>query len=204
MNLVYLATPYSHKDPEVRRQRVQLVTKVAAELTAQGICVFSPITHNDPLVATAKLPTGWDFWREHDSAFLRRCARLIVLQLPGWETSQGVTAEIELAKELGIPIDYIPASAAGKSYYDGKIRLLKTCRLKPDRGNWNGEPPKNYPKKRAIYETVGTEMIDGVDHYRLRLIGTFDPALTIGEEIVFPIEWFNDTCEWVDFVPYGA
>lgn len=35
------------------------------------------------------------------------CQRLVVLKLEGWETSTGVTAEIEIAKRKGISVDYI-------------------------------------------------------------------------------------------------
>lgn len=36
-----------------------------------------------------------------------KCEKLIVIKLPGWETSTGVTAEIAHAKELGLLIEEI-------------------------------------------------------------------------------------------------
>jgi hypothetical protein len=32
---------------------------------------------------------------------------LIVLMLDGWEQSRGVNAEIALARELGLPVEYV-------------------------------------------------------------------------------------------------
>jgi len=43
--MIYLATPYSHDDPEVMEERFALVTATAAQLMLAGYVVYSPITH---------------------------------------------------------------------------------------------------------------------------------------------------------------
>lgn len=105
--LIYLATPYSHPDPEVMKQRFHSVNKVAAKLMKEGLHIFSPISHSHPIAIENDLPTNWEYWESYDRAFLKASRKLIVLKLDGWENSVGVTAEIKIAKELGIEIEYI-------------------------------------------------------------------------------------------------
>ncbi len=105
--LVYLATPYSHPELLVMSERFGKVNKAAAKLMREGLHVFSPISHNHPIAVDHELPTGWDFWESYDSAYLRCSHRMIVLKLDGWESSVGVSAEIKLAKALGLEIEYM-------------------------------------------------------------------------------------------------
>lgn len=105
--LIYLAVPYSDKDPAVQEARFNIVNKVAAKLMAEGKYIFSPISHTHPIALAGKLPGDWQFWEGYDRCILSCCCKLTVLRLPGWEKSTGVQAEIKIATELGIPIDYI-------------------------------------------------------------------------------------------------
>lgn len=106
-SLVYLAVPYTHKDPKVVEERFHKVNKVAGKLMSEGLIIFSPISHTHPIAVAGSLPTDWAFWKNFDTAYLQASKKLIILKLEGWEKSTGVTAEINLAKELGIPIEYI-------------------------------------------------------------------------------------------------
>lgn len=107
--LIYLATPYSHPNPEVMEQRFRAVNKVAAKLMEQGLHIFSPISHSHPISIEGNLPTNWEYWESYDRVFLNASQKLIVLKLDGWEESVGVAAEIRIAGELGIDIEYIEA-----------------------------------------------------------------------------------------------
>lgn len=107
--LVYLAVPYSHPEPAVREARFAAVNKVAADLMRQGLHVFSPISHTHPIAMAGELPLGWDFWEAFDRAYLSHCHKIIVLKLEGWDQSKGVTAELKIAKELGLEIEYLEA-----------------------------------------------------------------------------------------------
>ena len=42
---VYLASPFSHPDPEVRIARVAAIAKITARLIAEGHIVFSPVAY---------------------------------------------------------------------------------------------------------------------------------------------------------------
>lgn len=106
-SLIYLAVPYSHSDPRIREQRFRAVNAVAAKLMRNGLHVFSPISHTHPIAEAGNLPTGWDFWEDYDRTLLRTCSKIVVLMLDGWRESTGVTAEIAIAKELGLAVEFI-------------------------------------------------------------------------------------------------
>lgn len=111
--LIYLAVPYSYKDADpavvaqVQETRFKLVSKVAARLMREGNYIFSPISHSHPLSIEGGLPGDWKFWEGYDRCILASCKKIMVLKLPGWETSTGVQAEIKIGKELGIPVEYL-------------------------------------------------------------------------------------------------
>jgi hypothetical protein len=105
--LVYLASPYSDSDEVVVQERFELVSKKAAELMMDGMIVFSPIAHCHPMATYGVLPTHWAFWEKYDRAILSCCHKVIVLKLVGWEKSTGVQAEIKIALEMGLPVEYI-------------------------------------------------------------------------------------------------
>ena len=50
---VYLASPFSHPDPEVRKERVAAIAKITARLIAEGHIVFSPVAY------TAEIQKRW-------------------------------------------------------------------------------------------------------------------------------------------------
>lgn len=103
----YLAGPYSHSHEHVRHKRYEQITAVAARLMAEGRIIYSPITSMHYLAKTHALPTEADFWLKHDLAILRRCGKLLVLQLDGWDQSLGLKSEIEFAEANNIPVEYI-------------------------------------------------------------------------------------------------
>jgi len=105
--LVYLACPYSDPNSLVRASRAKMVNQAAGLLVQKGLMIFSPISHAHSIAEECDLPKGFDYWEKYDRAALSCCHRIIVLTLPGWESSVGVRAEIVIAKEMGIPIEYV-------------------------------------------------------------------------------------------------
>lgn len=106
--MIYLASPYSYKaDAELMHLRYEQALAKTAELTLQGLAVFSPIVSSHQLSLAHEMPTTWDFWSGVDYKFLDASSELYVLMLDCWDKSAGVTAEIEYAKEIGLPITYI-------------------------------------------------------------------------------------------------
>ena len=106
-SLIYLATPYSHEDPAIRQERFEVVNRVAASLMLAGEHVYSPISHTHPIALAGDLPKCWDFWQEFDRLMLSKCYKMLILRQEGWQESEGVKAERGIARELGIPVEFI-------------------------------------------------------------------------------------------------
>jgi len=109
--IIYLAIPYSHPDPAVREARFMMANKAAARLMERGEYVFSPISHTHSIALVGNLPLGWEYWQGYDREMLEACGKLIVLTAEGWRDSTGVTGEIAIATEYGIPIEYMDPAA---------------------------------------------------------------------------------------------
>ena len=112
MTLVYLATPYSHPPASVRERRFLEVNRVAAGMMREGVHVFSPISHTHPIALAGELRWDWGYWKAYDQAMLRACGKLVVLMQDGWQESLGVQAEIALAAEIGVPVEYMDGKRA--------------------------------------------------------------------------------------------
>jgi hypothetical protein len=108
--LTYLACPYSHDDRSVRIARFEAANRAAGKLMREGHHVFSPISHTHPIAEACDLPKGWEFWEAFDRAYLAHSWRVVVLMLEGWRESKGVTAELRIAAEQGLPVEYIEAA----------------------------------------------------------------------------------------------
>lgn len=109
MNLVYLASPYSHPEAHIREFRFDAACKATVALIRQGHNVFSPIVHSHPLVAHG-MGGAWSDWIKIDHDWISRCDEVVVLCLEGWTESVGVRAEIEYAKSIGKPVRYEAAN----------------------------------------------------------------------------------------------
>ena len=114
--LIYLASPYSHPDPEVRRQRYEAVKKLADLLISKGKYIFCPIIHSHEIQQIQKEePLGWVEWMDQDLTILSRCTALYVMDLEGWLESKGVRAEREFAQKNNMRIEIVNS--------DGKLLL---------------------------------------------------------------------------------
>lgn len=105
--MIYLASPYAHKDKTVMEDRFDKVCRVAGQMMKYGEVVYSPIAHNHPIAVRIELPRTWDFWKTFDEHMILRCACVKVLMLDGWKESVGITAEIQIAKLASMNVEYI-------------------------------------------------------------------------------------------------
>ena len=103
----YLAIPYTDPDEDVMGYRAELSDIVCADLMNQGRVIFAPISSCHHIAKKYTLPRDWEFWKKIDEEFIRASKTLLVIQLPGWENSTGVTAERKIAEDAGIPIEFI-------------------------------------------------------------------------------------------------
>jgi nucleoside 2-deoxyribosyltransferase len=109
MSFVYIASPYSHPDAEVRQQRHIAACKKAAQYAKKGIPHFSPIAQSHPVADFMDEAQRMDFdlWMKLDLPLLRMASELHVLCIDGWRQSRGVAREIEYADALGIPVKLV-------------------------------------------------------------------------------------------------
>lgn len=95
--MIYLASPYTGTKEEMQ-QRYETVLHVTATFIANKHWVYSPIVHCHEMAVRYSLPRDHTFWYEYDKNTIERADSVYVLQLPGWETSNGVRGEIKLAE----------------------------------------------------------------------------------------------------------
>ena len=106
--MLYLASPYSHSDPEVREERYRDACRVAARLMVNGTIVFSPIAHTHPIAKYGNLDAlDADFYLKQDKEMLIVCRVMYVLMLDGWDKSYGIGEEKKFANENNIPVGYL-------------------------------------------------------------------------------------------------
>jgi hypothetical protein len=104
--IIYLASPYSHPNDEIREQRFKDIAKISAELNSQGIIAFSPIVYGHTLLDFKEMPTDWQFWQTFCLSFLQHSDELHVYKMDGWEMSSGIAEEIKFAEKNNIPVKF--------------------------------------------------------------------------------------------------
>lgn len=108
MKFYYISNPYNGTAEEMR-ERARVAAEACATLLRRGVHAWSPIVHNHALLA--QVPFTLEERRElilpFDFTLLRASRGMIVLKIPGWDRSYGVSKEIELCAELGLPVHYL-------------------------------------------------------------------------------------------------
>lgn len=113
--MAYLASPYTHKNPDIMEAREEFVSIIAAELTSKHrVALFLPITQSHRMVQLMPdlFGTSFESWKDIDLDAIAHCDELWVIKMSGWKESIGVRAEIAFAEEKNIPIKYISPKTA--------------------------------------------------------------------------------------------
>ena len=106
--MIYLATPYIHKDKEVCEARALAVTKAAAYFMDHGEVIYSPITHGHAINKYMKMKAGvHEFWLNQCYFYVTNSEAVYVLGTVGWIQSKGVRWEVETAWAFNIPVFYV-------------------------------------------------------------------------------------------------
>ncbi len=104
--LVYLTIPYD--DPNLQTEQFAIANRIAARIINDGIFVFSSISHGHSIASSGiPLPTAFAFWKRYAEVLIRRCQVMVVITTDGFDKSEGVLAEMEIAARLGIPVRFI-------------------------------------------------------------------------------------------------
>lgn len=107
MKIEYLALPYSDKSDEVQAWRAAVSDFIFSEFSKEGRIIYAPISSCHHIAAKHSLPGDYKFWEKMCEAFVSASSKVVVIMLPGWEDSVGLTAELELAKKLGLEIEWL-------------------------------------------------------------------------------------------------
>ena len=103
MKKIYLASPYSHKDPIIQEKRFYHVCVIAGRLMQeQNVAIFSPIAHSYPIyLHSAYVGDGFDYWRPFNESWIDWCDELWVADMSGRDESKGIKQEVAYAKDTG-------------------------------------------------------------------------------------------------------
>lgn len=101
---IYVASPYSHPDPEVRESRFQFVLRVCAVCVELGIPTYSPIVHFHPIdkVLNPTTSRSSDFWIPFWKPMLLNSSLLLILPFNGYNESVGIKEERKVADSANI------------------------------------------------------------------------------------------------------
>lgn len=103
----YIGTPYS-KYPFGIDSAFIAACRITAKLIAAGVPAYSPISHTHPVALHGKMdPLDHSIWMPADAPMMRAAHGLIVVTLPTWEISYGISLEIEAFKAAGKPVLYL-------------------------------------------------------------------------------------------------
>lgn len=107
MSFYYLASPYSHRDAEVRHARFEVAEEAVVSFLKRNVPIFSPIVHCHAMVEKYDLSKEFSFWQFLDHRMIKASNGVMVLRLPGLDMSRGVTDEMDYAKSLRLSVEYL-------------------------------------------------------------------------------------------------
>lgn len=94
MSFIFISSPYTHPDENIREQRYRQVSRYLAYLLSTHRVAFSPISACHNLAKDFVLPTRAVDWFYYNFSIMSVASALHVLTLEGWKESIGVQAEI--------------------------------------------------------------------------------------------------------------
>lgn len=111
---IYLGSPYSlYPDHD---EAAEIVAAAAAGLMAQGLVVYSPITHGHYVSHQGDLPQTWEFWKAQCQPLIDAAAALAVLKMEGWGQSVGLQYEIGEFRRAGKPVVFLDSEAGWRRH----------------------------------------------------------------------------------------
>jgi hypothetical protein len=96
--MAFISGAYSGRSPSEVEDNLSRATQVVKEALKAGWVPVCPNVFWHPFADLQE----YDFWLEAALDLLEECDVLVLV--PGWENSSGVLREVELAKDLGIPV----------------------------------------------------------------------------------------------------
>lgn len=107
MARIYLASPYSDPDPEIRKQRIRLAEAKTVELIEAGNKVFSPVACSGRLLELG-CEQDDNYWYDWSMSFLEHWADVLgFYRIDGFERSKGMSREWDYAYARKMPVIYL-------------------------------------------------------------------------------------------------
>lgn len=107
MMVVFIAIP-SKGIANEGQLTVEFLQKLAElHVKYPGCSFIAPMVQDYQLLKHIKTTATWEDWGKHCKAIIPRCDEVWVLQYDGWDTSVGVAAEIECARENKVPVRFV-------------------------------------------------------------------------------------------------
>lgn len=100
MKKIYLASPYTGTTAQ-QIERYRRVCQTAADIIRMGYNVFSPIAHSHGIAVHGGLKGDHATWKEQNLGWLEWCDELWVATIEGWDLSEGIEWEMEIAQKMG-------------------------------------------------------------------------------------------------------
>ena len=125
--MIYLLSPYTHFDPNVEDARAETITNIMVALRNRGWNAVSPVALCHPIRRMYALPGSFSYWESICNCFLNVSVAAFVIQIQGWNESEGISAEL---KQFSKPVFYIPydkdtvanVESVMKGFLSGKSR----------------------------------------------------------------------------------
>ncbi len=109
--MIIVGGPYTHKDKKIKKARINRIANACVKLMTDGktTLAVSPLIYGLSLIehtksGNNKMPDSYDFWESFCLAFIEVGTEFYVLNMDGWDESNGLKSEINKAKERNIPV----------------------------------------------------------------------------------------------------
>lgn len=108
----YLGSPYTAHPNGIYIAHAH-TCREAARLVMAGVMIYAPIPHFHMIAQVGQIdPRDYMIWVPANEPFMELAHGIIVLCLPGWGTSYGLSAEIDVFEQSGKPVVYMEPGAA--------------------------------------------------------------------------------------------
>lgn len=104
--LIYVAAPYYDVDKEVIQRRMETVYSFIGTRFKEGEHPITPLFMHE-VVLRHDLPGDYLFWEHYCLNILKRCNKMVVLKMDGWDRSRGVAGEIAFCESNNIPYELV-------------------------------------------------------------------------------------------------
>lgn len=104
--MIIVTGPYSSTNKEIKELRIKSISDACLNLMHRGDISVSPLILGLALIEKSgkDLPDSYEFWSKFCKEFVSKSDIMYILNLEGWESSNGVKDEIQEAHRLNIPV----------------------------------------------------------------------------------------------------